>query len=150
LLPGLVSLNLFSFLMDTTSVVVEESSATTQVLIPQYIPPVLVSEADHVDARIGPFFQAEVPEWKDSSSSSSIPLAEKSHGSRPKESISTATWCLHMRGRREIISPLSNSPISLSEDAESTLIEFQETQRSLLSNQDRLLSEVSYTLRQLK
>ena len=146
-----MSLNLFSFLMDTTSAAVEESSAAIQVIIPQYIPPVLVSEADHVDARIGPFFQAEVPEWKDSSSSSSIPLAEKSHGSRPKESISTATWCLHMRGRREIISSLSNSPISLSEDAESKLIELQEkTQRSLLSNQDRILSEVSYTLRQLK
>ena len=147
-----MSLNIFSFLMDTSSAAVEESSAAIQVIIPQYIPPVLVSEADHVDARIGPFFQAEVPEWKDSSSSSSsIPLAEKSHGSRPKESISTATWCLHMRGRREIISSLSNSPISLSEDAESKLIELQEkTQRSLLSNQDRILSEVSYTLRQLK
>ncbi len=122
----------------------KQSLPTTSI----YTPPILVSEADHVDARIGEFFQAVVPEWPystSSSSSSSFPLSstqmcdEKS----TEEAISTANWCLHKRRHSlirqtddELFSSFSSTISSSSSSLVTAPIE-------TLSVQDRLLSEVS-------
>jgi hypothetical protein len=124
----------------------KQSLPTTSI----YTPPILVSEADHVDARIGEFFQAVVPEWPysstTSSSSSSFPVSstqmcdEKS----TEEAISTANWCLHKRRHRlirqtddELFSSFSST---ISSSSSSSLVT---APIETLSVQDRLLSEVS-------
>jgi hypothetical protein len=125
-----------------------ESTVAISLSSPPYIPPILVSEADHVDARIGPFFQAEVPEWKNdsSSSTSSFPSSIRSKSS-PNESISTAMWCLHMRKEKDINTSSSFTSLSSTESKikdKERRDELRNTPRtSSLSIQDRLLSEVS-------
>ena len=134
--------------METLPVLTETDTKQSLPTTSIYTPPILVSEADHVDARIGEFFQAEVPEWPYSTSSSSFPVSstqmcdEKS----TEEAISTANWCLHKRRHRlirqtddELFSSFSSTISSSSSSSSSLVTAPIET----LSVQDRLLSEVS-------
>ena len=133
--------------METLPNLTETDTKQSLPTISIYTPPILVSEADHVDARIGEFFQAVVPEWpySTSSSSSSFPVSstqmcdEKS----TEKSISTANWCLHKRRHRLIRQTddeLFSSTISSSSSSSSSLVT---APIETLSVQDRLLSEVS-------